>query len=130
MWQCPNCRRPVPARFPLLNSAHGSATHHCEYCNALLGLGTRKGGLLLTCVLCTAACMSLAATLPVKILPVAFGVAAFLIIAGVHVCCVAILLVETDHTVCPSCRFDLHGNTSGVCPECGTPFVRSHGVDR
>jgi hypothetical protein len=22
---------------------------------------------------------------------------------------------------CPACEYDLTGNTSGVCPECGTP---------
>lgn len=24
--------------------------------------------------------------------------------------------------LCPSCGYDLTGNTSGTCPECGTPF--------
>lgn len=24
--------------------------------------------------------------------------------------------------ICPSCRYDLRGNTSGVCPECGQSF--------
>lgn len=26
---------------------------------------------------------------------------------------------------CPSCNYDLTGNTSGVCPECGTPVPQS-----
>lgn len=26
---------------------------------------------------------------------------------------------------CPVCRYDLTGNTSGICPECGTPIAKS-----
>ncbi len=28
--------------------------------------------------------------------------------------------------VCLSCGYDMRGNQSGVCPECGEPFVYSH----
>lgn len=28
-----------------------------------------------------------------------------------------------DHPRCTTCRYDLTGNTSGVCPECGTPIL-------
>lgn len=28
-----------------------------------------------------------------------------------------------DPVVCPRCRYDLTGNVSGVCPECGTPVA-------
>jgi uncharacterized RDD family membrane protein YckC len=27
-----------------------------------------------------------------------------------------------DGLVCESCGYDLHGNMSGICPECGTPI--------
>ena len=26
--------------------------------------------------------------------------------------------------VCPRCSYDLTGNVSGICPECGTPIAR------
>lgn len=30
---------------------------------------------------------------------------------------------------CIKCRYDLTGNTSGICPECGTPIKSSSGSD-
>lgn len=30
-----------------------------------------------------------------------------------------------DHLRCPVCSYDLHGNVSGICPECGTPICTS-----
>jgi hypothetical protein len=30
---------------------------------------------------------------------------------------------------CPRCRYDLTGNTSGVCPECGTPMEIKPGAE-
>lgn len=32
------------------------------------------------------------------------------------------LLVEHGIACCTSCGYDLTGNTSGICPECGTPI--------
>jgi predicted amidophosphoribosyltransferase len=29
-----------------------------------------------------------------------------------------------DARICPRCRYDLTGNESGICPECGTPTPR------
>ncbi len=28
------------------------------------------------------------------------------------------------HGQCPKCEYDLTGNVSGICPECGTPIVK------
>ena len=30
---------------------------------------------------------------------------------------------RSSHPVCPSCEYDLYGNESGICPECGTPVT-------
>jgi hypothetical protein len=35
---------------------------------------------------------------------------------------------RSDPETCPSCRYCLTGNTSGVCPECGTAVERKVGV--
>ncbi len=29
---------------------------------------------------------------------------------------------DVGRRLCPACRYDLHGNVSGTCPECGTPI--------
>lgn len=29
-------------------------------------------------------------------------------------------VIRSDHPVCPKCRYNLTGNTSGICPECGS----------
>ncbi len=34
--------------------------------------------------------------------------------------------VIPDGHICHQCRYDLTGNESGVCPECGTPIVTSN----
>lgn len=31
-----------------------------------------------------------------------------------------------DYHVCPTCSYDLTANTSGTCPECGTPLAANH----
>jgi hypothetical protein len=31
-----------------------------------------------------------------------------------------------DPRFCPSCAYNLTGNTSGICPECGTPVPKEH----
>ena len=33
-------------------------------------------------------------------------------------------LALAEHGICPTCGYDLTGNTSGVCPECGTTIRR------
>ena len=36
-----------------------------------------------------------------------------------------------DHLTCPTCRYDLTGNTSGTCPECGSPIPqRAHALHK
>ncbi len=36
--------------------------------------------------------------------------------------------VFTGRWACVSCQYDLRGNTTGVCPECGTPTAPAHRV--
>jgi predicted amidophosphoribosyltransferase len=35
---------------------------------------------------------------------------------------------QLRHTpyACPNCRYDLRATTTGICPECGTPFDPKH----
>jgi len=28
---------------------------------------------------------------------------------------------EREKGLCPNCKYDIRGNTSGICPECGNP---------
>ena len=35
---------------------------------------------------------------------------------------------RADERMCPSCAYDLTGNTSGVCPECGMPVAGKAGA--
>ena len=37
---------------------------------------------------------------------------------------------STDPGFCPACQYDLTGNTSGVCPECGAVIVSDPDVPR
>jgi len=32
--------------------------------------------------------------------------------------------VSPDEPVCDSCQYDLTGNVSGICPECGAPVLQ------
>jgi hypothetical protein len=32
---------------------------------------------------------------------------------------------RSDRGLCPVCSYDLTGNTSGICPECGTPVPKA-----
>jgi len=53
--------------------------------------------------------------------PVVYGA------AGLLLGCICALLVRPGrcaHRVCRQCSYNLTGNVSGVCPECGTPIVR------
>ncbi len=65
------------------------------------------------------------------VLEVAFVVLVALIAAGLacHVCLtiyarLAWKEVPDDGSQCASCAYDLTGNASGVCPECGTPVAQ------
>ncbi len=44
---------------------------------------------------------------------------AFIVIYGVYVEFTRQRVTEGG---CPNCHYDLTGNVSGVCPECGTPI--------
>jgi hypothetical protein len=35
---------------------------------------------------------------------------------------------KADHPVCTRCGYNLTGNTSGVCPECGAPVPPSASI--
>ena len=60
------------------------------------------------------------------ILLVAFGatlLAAYKVLRYTYVHSRWAFVLNDDGRVCPSCGYDLTGNVSGTCPECGTAIV-------
>lgn len=49
---------------------------------------------------------------------IAFGFALSLFLIGLYIALLSRRPIV--HERCPRCRYDLRGNTSGLCPECGT----------
>ena len=39
-------------------------------------------------------------------------------------------LFSADDSTCEGCGYNLKGNLSGVCPECGTPLINTHEARR
>jgi hypothetical protein len=120
MWNCPNCHRPQPFKQLILGPGLIRKEWRCGYCNALLKSYVIAKTVIgvLTAVL-VAALLGWIVSDVVELSPY---VLVFAILFGVPcgLCLSRLVVVEIDHTVCVRCGYDLHGNTSGACPECGT----------
>lgn len=118
MWNCPNCHRSQPFRRLIVGPGFIRKQWRCGNCNALL-----ESAMIARIVICVLAGTSSAALLgwvvSVKLSP--YGFVAFSVLAVLYgLYYNPVVVVEVDHIVCVRCRYDLHGNTSGACPECGT----------
>lgn len=128
MWNYPNCHRPQPFRHLILGPGLIRKEWRCGYCNALLRscaiaravMGLLAGastGLLL--VWMASDVVEFQPCVLVSLVPIALFV----------LCSTQVVLTKIDHTVCAHCRYDLHGNTSRVCPECGEPIQSNPATD-
>ena len=125
IWNCPNCHRPQPLKRLILGSGLIRKEWRCGYCDALLNsyviaklvIGVLVGG-------STAALLEWMVSDVVTLSPY---VIVFVICLGAPLVLYLgrLVVVDAGHTICANCRYDLHGNTSGACPECGTQTARS-----
>lgn len=121
MWNCPNCHRPQSYKHVVFGEGLIRKEWRCGNCNALLRTSAVAATILgLVAALSVVVLFGWIASDVVRLSP--YGFVALAVFALLGACFRRITLVETDHTVCRHCRYDLHGNTTGVCPECGTPI--------
>ncbi len=118
MWNCPNCQRPQPFRHQFTGAGLIRKKWRCSYCNALLR-GTLIAGTVLPLLLCIAIVILSSWTLSIVISPLSYVVVPSTMALNLIWLNRRLVVVEIDHVVCERCGYDLHGNTSGACPECG-----------
>lgn len=120
MWNCPNCRRPQPFKTQVMGSGLIRKEWRCSYCNALLR-GTLIAGTVLPLLVGIATVILLSWTLSVEVSPLNYVIVPFMMTLFLIWVNRRLVVVKIDHVVCRHCGYDLHGNTSGTCPECGKP---------
>ncbi len=57
---------------------------------------------------------------PIWIYPFLYAYAALIFTIGAYIACLP--YPPETHRPCHACQYDLAGNTTGTCPECGTPI--------
>jgi len=122
MWNCPICHRPQTFKHLVLGPGLVRKEWRCDYCNALLAstliakamIGVLAGASV--AVLLTWMASDILDSPPyVYVFVVCFS-------AALSLCCGRIVAVEVGHKVCAHCHYDLQGNITGACPECGMKF--------
>jgi len=123
MWNCPNCHRPQPGKHVIFGPGIVRKEWRCGYCTALLSSSALAKALMgLIAGVSFAMLSGWMISDVVELSP--YGFVVLVCLCPLVVCSSRVAVVEIGHTVCVHCRYDLHGNTSGACPECGKAFER------
>ncbi len=119
--ECAHCHRPTAPPSSLIWEKW-----HCEHCNSLLTIDRKRRVLLGATFIPFAALM--AALTYVRVRPAVMGLALLLLFVPIYVVCWLKLertsiLIAPGH--CTQCDYNLTGNISGICPECGTTINKT-----
>ena len=117
--ECPHCRSRIPTKRKLI-AAHLWSEWRCSTCGSLLAFDQGRRFLIVVGL-----AMGLWLVAPALVmLPLALSTVAsctYLLLATIAVWRAdRIIVLEPRSQHCWQCGYNLTGNVSGVCPECGT----------
>lgn len=121
MWNCPNCKRAQPFSRHLRSPGLIRKKWRCGYCNALLS-STLIAGPTIALLVATVWATLGAWLLSVELSPFSYVTTVPALMVFFVWLNHRLVVEEVDHVVCAHCGYDLHGNTTGACPECGETY--------
>jgi len=122
MWKCPRCGRPQSFGRHIFSHGLIRKQWRCAYCNSLLR-STLIAGTIVPLIVAVVCARVAAWLLSVELSPFGYVIAPSALMLFFVWLNRRVSLVEKGHEVCWQCGYNLHKNTSGVCPECGARIV-------
>ena len=129
--ECPQCRQPQPT-LRRGSKAWFWQKWRCENCNSLIAIDKRRQFLLALTGPILYGLFNMFLIRTALTSPLIF----YLLLAGLFILplllmwqCQRLVVLHACGTFCKKCAYNLRGNVSGRCPECGEKCAANHNQD-